>query len=430
MGRHPPVRAISFFNCPRWLPWVVPSVLVEGKGLSTTIGSQIASENSATPSVLVVDHVAQASGGQLAMFRLACRLRGAVEVRFVFLQTGPMVDRARREGFQANVISMGPAAELAIADISPVAHLASLGPSLLDAVRALAVAARTCDVVYTNSEKAHIVGGSAARLAHRPWVMHARTHLAPPYLPPGLARALRLFLTVSRPAAVIANSEYTAAALPWGRGRAHVIPSGLERRPERAPDPDPGVFTLGLLGRLEAPKGQHVAIAAMPAIVAAFPGARLMIGGDAAHGDPSYAEGLPALAARLGVADNVTMRGFIDDPYAFFRDVHVALITTLIPEALGQVVLEALAVGRPVVAAAKGGPQEILAGAGAGVCVAPGDVAALADAVIALGRDPATRSAMAQAAIARAARYGIDESAERTQAVLASVVKRRRRRTT
>ena len=55
------------------------------------------------------------------------------------------------------------------------------GPSLLKAsARVARLARRTdADLIYTNSQKAHVYGGIAARMSRRPWVMHQRDILAP-----------------------------------------------------------------------------------------------------------------------------------------------------------------------------------------------------------------------------------------------------------
>jgi glycosyltransferase involved in cell wall biosynthesis len=70
------------------------------------------------------------------------------------------------------------------------------------------------------------------------------------------------------------------------------------------------------------------------------------------------------------------------------------------PDPLPNAALEAAAAGRSVVAAAHGGLPEIVRDGETGVLVAPGDPAALADALVALRDDPARRAAMGAAAAA------------------------------
>ena len=85
-------------------------------------------------------------------------------------------------------------------------------------------------------------------------------------------------------------------------------------------------------------------------------------------------------------------------------------------------VLEALACGVPVVATRVGGTPEAVT-PDVGTLVAPGDAAALAEAIVALLSDPARRAAMASAARARhAERFGLDRMLDATAAVYDELV--------
>jgi glycosyltransferase involved in cell wall biosynthesis len=87
-------------------------------------------------------------------------------------------------------------------------------------------------------------------------------------------------------------------------------------------------------------------------------------------------------------------------------------------EATSQVILQALAVGTPVVATAIGGSPEVIRHGETGVLVAPGDVRALATAIIATFRDPARARGMARAGQAFVrTRFSIDAQMATTTAV-------------
>ena len=73
-------------------------------------------------------------------------------------------------------------------------------------------------------------------------------------------------------------------------------------------------------------------------------------------------------------------------------------------EPFGLVLLEAMALGKPVVAAAAGGPLEIVTNGQTGLLVAPRDAAALAGAIVTLLRDPDRRAFMGANALLRFAR--------------------------
>jgi glycosyltransferase involved in cell wall biosynthesis len=375
--------------------------------------------------VLVLDHATEAGGGQLAMTRLASALEGHASATFVLPEDGSYGRLLRERGLSVRFVPLNDAARAEIGTIRPVRDAVIHGRQVIRAARAIARLAReeNADVLYCNSLKAHVYGAIAARIARRGCVLHIRDILAPPYLPPQLRRALAAFYAVLPPAAAIANSRATAAAAPL-RTKVHVIPSGITRKPSVMPAP-PGGPTLAVLGRLTRWKGQDVAVRAMPSILERFPTARLIIGGDTTIGDAEYARELHRLPAELGVDKQVRFTGFVDDPYAFFAGAHVALHTSVFPEPFGQVIVEALAVGRPVIATAGGGPSEILADGRAGTLVVPGDPSALADAVVvALERLDADGidGKRSHDAVRTAQGYTLDRSADLTLDVLQRVV--------
>ncbi len=375
------------------------------------------------PRVGVVDHLAQPSGAQLAISRLAASLDGT-DLYFVFGGDGPMVEAARRNGHGATVVPLGALGGRKIAEISPLrdAVLNSAGLSRSVAATARALHRAGVDVVYTNSLKAHIYGGLAARLIGRPWIAHVRDVLAPPYVPRGLQIALRAFFLAGRPDAVVVNSRATGDALRI-RGSVEVIPSGIDPNRvaasgARLDSAHRGPLRLGVLGRLEPWKGQHVALAAVAELRRRGLDVQLVVGGDAAHGSPEYERELRETARRNAITDAVEFVGFVDDPYAFFESVHVALHTSVLPEPFGQVIVEALATGRPVIASHGGGPIEILSGGGAGVLSPPGDPIALAEHVMDIAGDTVRYSRMSDAALDRARAFSIERSATRTQRLI------------
>jgi glycosyltransferase involved in cell wall biosynthesis len=81
----------------------------------------------------------------------------------------------------------------------------------------------------------------------------------------------------------------------------------------------------------------------------------------------------------------------------------VAIHASTNPEPFGRVLIEAMALGRPLIAPREGGPLEIVVDGETGILVAPRDPNALAAAVDRLIGDPALRARMGAAARARVA---------------------------
>ncbi len=191
---------------------------------------------------------------------------------------------------------------------------------------------------------------------------------------------------------ILCVSDYTRRQMlshcDLGEDRTVVVPNALDPtlEPPRPGKPDDATHLILSISRLTTAdnyKGIEHLVAAMPAIRAAVPGARLRVIG---RGD-----GLPALVAQarsLGLEGAVDFAGFIDDAglgVEFERCRLFALPSQ--KEGFGLVYLEAMAHGRPCLGARSGGVPEVITEA-TGVLVGYGDVPGIAaGAISALKRD-------------------------------------------
>ena len=105
----------------------------------------------------------------------------------------------------------------------------------------------------------------------------------------------------------------------------------------------------------------------------------VLVGSD--QGRRRYAEGLIRQAEALGIADRVRLVGECDDMPAALMLADVVVHASTRPEAFGRVVIEAQAMGRPVIASDLGGPVETVEHGITGWRVPPGDADALAQAI-------------------------------------------------
>lgn len=347
--------------------------------------------------VLVLDHTAELGGAELALLRTCAALDPArVDVRVVLFADGPLRDRLEASGVRVEVVPL--ASSVATTDRTSAGRL-SLS-TVVGALRTVPflwrLARRTRalrpDVVHTTSLKADLLGILPARAARRPLVWHVHDRVAPDYLPAPLVRAVRA-LARRVPAAVVANSRATSATLPvttaiaypgFAPEQAQGSDDALAARPA---DPEPVVV---MIGRISPTKGQLELVRAMRAVVDAVPAARLRIVGEPAFGADDYAADVRAEVGRLGLDGHVELVGFVADPRAELDGAAVCVHASPVPEPFGQVVVEAMVRGVPVVATRAGGVEEILADDGAdadggadalGLLVAPGDADALATAV-------------------------------------------------
>jgi glycosyltransferase involved in cell wall biosynthesis len=174
------------------------------------------------------------------------------------------------------------------------------------------------------------------------------------------------------------------------------VPNALPRRHvdvERRDDVPRRPIVVGVLARLVHKKGIDIFLRGFRMALDRGLQARALIGGDG----PERAH-LQALASSLRLSSEIEFRGWIADTGAFFRDIDVCCVPSR-DEPFGIVVLEAFAQGVPVLAAAVGGPRELIDDGVSGLLFCADDPAALAEALLDAGRP-------ARAAALRAGAYG------------------------
>lgn len=230
---------------------------------------------------------------------------------------------------------------------------------------------------------------------------------------------------------VIANSHFTAdrvlAEAPAIADRLRVIPRGVdidlfdpqkvsERRINQVREAwsvgeNPGLKLL-LPARLTAWKGHETAIAAISAVkdrlsthdATGQNSALTIVFCGGAQGKHDYERRLRAMIDECGVRNMVQIVGECADMPAAYAWADVVLAPSTRPEAFGRVVVEAGAMGKPVIAADHGGAHETVIDGETGYLVKPGDPTALADAILRLNAQTNdARSMMGEIARARAA---------------------------
>ncbi len=375
--------------------------------------------------VVYVDHCARLSGGELALERLIGAFND-VRAHVILGEHGPLEGRLRKAGASVEVLALGD--ELANVSRDEVKPGRLELHRVADAWRAVATLRRRLDqlrpdLVHTNSLKAAIYGGLAGRLAGIPVVWHIRDRIADDYLPKPAVVAIGA-LSLVLPSVIICNSEETRRTL--GRdGRSQVIPSPVVydvtlARPDRGGTSGP--FTAAIVGRLAPWKGQDVFL---DAFASAFPDGdeQAVIIGSALFGEDDWADHLRDRVVDLGLVDRVTFTGFVDDVPGALVGVDVLVHASVIPEPFGQVVVEGMANGLAVVAAAAGGPLEILTDEVDGLLSPPGDVAQLAERLRRLRDSPALCRELGARARETAAQFAPERVAAQVRAVYADLLR-------
>ncbi|AXK32365.1 glycosyltransferase family 1 protein [Streptomyces armeniacus] len=189
----------------------------------------------------------------------------------------------------------------------------------------------------------------------------------------------------------IAVSEYARRTfVEHLGGDAVVIPNGVDVGffAEAAPKREWQDGTIGFIGRIDEPrKGLPVLIKALPRILEALPGTRLLVAG---RGDEEEAvAGLPAeLRGRVEFLGMVSD----EDKARLLRSVDLYVAPNTGGESFGIILVEAMSSGAPVLASDLDAFAQVLDGGEAGQLFAGGDPDALADAAVGLLGDPARRA--------------------------------------
>ncbi len=159
-----------------------------------------------------------------------------------------------------------------------------------------------------------------------------------------------------------------------------------------------------MLGRLSPWKGQNVFL---DAFAGAFPngGASAVIAGEALFGEESYGAQLREQVRRLGLDEFVEFTGHVDDTRSLIESSDIVVHASTSAEPFGQVVVEAMALGRPAIASNAGGPAEIITDGVNGLLIEPGNSADLAEAMRQLAADNEMRVSLACAARDRAREF-------------------------
>jgi glycosyltransferase involved in cell wall biosynthesis len=239
------------------------------------------------------------------------------------------------------------------------------------------------DVVHINDDIYSAVPAIlAAGMMGIPVVCHLRSERKPTRVEKLIAPLCRRFVAICE-----AGAKYYRRNLP-GVGRRIELITDSFTRVEPGRDLRPGKrMTIGMLSNLGRGKGHEHVIAAMPRILRAFPGARLVIAGSEVR-DDGYAGELRLEAERLGIVRAVEFAGWVEDVSGFLGGMDILVDASYLHEGFRHTIVEGMQGGVPVIATDVGAVREIISSDEEGVVIPPGSTEAIADAVCALLGNP------------------------------------------
>jgi len=364
--------------------------------------------------VLVVMPSATKHGGaEVALLHLMQQRQCAgVELVVCFLEEGEMVGEARNHGVVVHVLPSG--------------RLRELG-SFINAVRKLRqmIAREQPDLVLAWMCKAHLYSGLAT----------LGTPAKAAYFQMGFGRGMVDRLSRWIPAAgALGCSEFVAAeerritrcpvfAVPLASELCGVVqdPRPLaEVRKRLGLDPDRKL--IGMVGRLQRWKGMHVFLEAVAILVRTHPEVRGVIVGGTHEKERDYPDHLERLLQERGLADKVAMVGRQTNVAEWMSAMDI-FVHASEREPFGIVVLEAMAMGKPVIATQPGGPEEIIRNQVDGLLTPSNDPAALAAAITSLLENPDSADRLAAAGLGKSRLFTTSEYARKCGRAFQAIVR-------
>lgn len=337
--------------------------------------------------VLIVVPWGEALGGAESMLLTLLRHARASGPRYevAFLQPGPFSERVTALGVRTHITDAGRLRQ-AHAYARTVAWLKRL------------IDREGFDVVLSWSTKVHLYASVAARLADSNPVSVWWQH--------GVAGGGWLDrLATAAPASWVGCSSFAAQRAQEElrpRRQTFVVHPGVDvssschgpRVRSRLGLAGNGMV-LGMVGRIEANKGQVEFLEAVALLRAGGTDVQaLLVGGDAYDLHPNYLSAVKAAVERLGLSGHCVLAGHVPDAAPYIQAMDV-MVSASAAEGFGIVLVEAMALGVPVVAVRSGGPTEIVRDGVNGLLAESSRPALLAGAIRKLIDDPVLRRRLA-----------------------------------
>lgn len=377
--------------------------------------------------VLLVQVEADLYGSSRSLLRLVSGLDPrAFRVVVAVGGDGPLAPRLRAAG--AKVIALPRVGALRRGELRSWRAL-RLPWDVALAARALRRIIRSEGIDLVHSNNSVIVAAAlAARAAGVPHVFHVREIYSEF---PRFWKWYRRFLAWGAQE-IICNSAAVAAQFA-GQRPVQVIANGLDVEREFRPTAGAGEagasgsdngLRVGCVGRIKwGRKGQEVLLRALGRLVERGLPLRALIVGSPFPGNESHLERLKELAVALGLGGQVAFVEERDDIWPLYARMDVFVLPSILPEGLGNVVIEAMAMGLPVVASRCGGVVDLIEDGKSGLLFAPGSDAELAERLAELAGQPQRRREIGEAGRRRQRQeFSLQRHVERIEAVYRRVL--------
>ncbi|MGH9365070.1 MAG: glycosyltransferase family 4 protein [Thermoanaerobaculia bacterium] len=373
--------------------------------------------------MLYLEPTALVSGGGIALLRLVQALDRSRFAPIVLLAShGPLVAEFRRvRGCRVLVREFPPnVARITRSGVFLGALWSSAALARYAAALVVIVGRLRPAITHSDGLKMHLLSAVLRRNRRGALIWHVRDLISPPYMPRRTATLVRV-LARAVPDALICNSDATKRTVARREStRIHRIHDGivLSGRPREYRSSSPW-RRVAILGRVARWKGQDVFVAAALRLLESFRNVRFIVAGAATSlQDAQFLEELRGRVKATSARHGVIIAGLVRNVPKFLSAIDVLVHCSLSPEPFGQVVIEGMAAGLPVVASREGGPSEIITDGKTGFLYPPGDIDELVTILERLLLDPLERKRVGEKARSEvASRFTIENTARSVEDV-------------
>ncbi len=385
-------------------------------------------------SVLYLNHASQISGAEQSLRALLWQLRRArseVDPVVALPGGGPFADLLRDEEWS---VALAPLRRLQrpqniVGGVSTLWHVLQTAPFIARLGNKLGA-----EILHSNSTTAHLVGGLAADRLKKPAIWHVRDLVKLPRIAPQLAARATHIIAIS---GCVAESLQNDGVPPE---KIRIIPNGLDPDEWQPHPPAPrrntlrtslelphDGFVFGCVGQLVPWKNHRAFIEAAARLCddhcerAHF----VLLGGDLWGEHHAYAHSLRERVRELGLADKFHFVPHQLDNIDALSALDCIVLASL-DEPFGRVLIEGMALKKPVIAYARNGPLEIITHEHDGLLVSPDEPDGLAHAMKRVLQDAELRGWLARHARETVSqRFHIADHAQQVLDVYRGLVSRR-----
>ncbi len=235
------------------------------------------------------------------------------------------------------------------------------------------------DLVHANGSRCAIYAGIASKFARIPMVWHVRVMSRDKWLDPFLARCATKIIVNSK------SVKRRFYKVPAALGKATVIYNGFDfsqinpkyvtqdlRKELNLSKATP---VIGMTGRMDMYKDHKTFLGAAKIVLSHYPNAQFLLAGSG-----EKAESLKNYAQEIKIEHAVHFLGNRDDILNVYSAIDIFVLSTR-SEGFGRVLVEALAMGKPVVASRVGGVSEVIHDGFSGLLVDKSSAESLAEAI-------------------------------------------------